>query len=87
MSPKSINQVLSLIQPTGDIHLGNYLGAVKNWVIIQEKYPCVYGVADLHAMTMPYNPKKIAGIDLENGLSTPGFRGESREFVRPVAHS
>lgn len=59
MSPKSINQVLSLIQPTGDIHLGNYLGAVKNWVIIQEKYPCVYGVADLHAMTMPYNPKKL----------------------------
>ncbi len=59
MSIKSIQQVLSLIQPTGDIHLGNYLGAVKNWVAIQDQYPCVYGVADLHAMTMPYNPRKL----------------------------
>lgn len=59
MSQKSIKQVLSLIQPTGDIHLGNYLGAVKNWTVIQNQYPCVFGVADLHAMTMPYNPKKL----------------------------
>ena len=59
MSEKSINQVLSLIQPTGDIHLGNYLGAIKNWGDIQDLYPCVFGVADLHAMTMPYNPKKL----------------------------
>lgn len=54
-----IKQILSLIQPTGDIHLGNYLGAVRNWVDIQEQYPCVFGVADLHAMTMPYKPKKL----------------------------
>lgn len=59
MSEKSINQVLSLIQPTGDIHLGNYLGAVKNWHDIQDQYPCVFGVADLHAITMPHNPKKL----------------------------
>ncbi len=55
----SKKRVLSLIQPTGEIHLGNYFGAVKNWVDIQDKYECVFGVADLHAMTMPYNPKQL----------------------------
>lgn len=59
MAQQPINQILSLIQPTGDIHLGNYLGAVKNWCEIQDKHSCVFGVADLHAMTMPYNPKKL----------------------------
>ena len=51
--------VLSCIQPTGDMHFGNYFGAVKNWVSLQEKYRCMYGVVDYHAMTMPYNPKKL----------------------------
>ena len=49
-------RVLSCIQPTGEIHLGNYFGAVKNWVDIQDTYECFYGVVDLHAMTMPYDP-------------------------------
>lgn len=52
-------RVLSLIQPTGEIHIGNYFGAIVNWVNIQEKYDCVFGVADLHAMTMPYNAKSL----------------------------
>jgi tryptophanyl-tRNA synthetase len=52
-------QVLSAIQPTGDMHFGNYFGAVKNWVDLQDKYDCIYGVVDYHAMTMPYNPKKL----------------------------
>ncbi len=52
-------QVLSCIQPTGDMHFGNYFGAVKNWVDLQEQYDCIYGVVDYHAMTMPYNPKKL----------------------------
>lgn len=53
--------VLSCIQPTGEVHLGNYFGAVKNWVSLQNSgnYRCVYGVVDLHAMTMPYNPKEL----------------------------
>ena len=51
--------VLSCIQPTGDMHLGNYFGAVKNWVELQENYNCVYGVVDYHAMTMPYDVKKL----------------------------
>ncbi len=51
--------VLSCIQPTGDMHYGNYFGAVKNWVDLQDKYACYYGVVDYHAMTMPYDPKKL----------------------------
>lgn len=52
-------RVLSAIQPTGEMHLGNYFGAVKNWVQLQENYSCVYGVVDYHAMTMPYDVKKL----------------------------
>lgn len=51
--------VLSAIQPTGQVHIGNYFGAVKNWVELQKKYKCFYGVVDYHAMTMPYQPKKL----------------------------
>lgn len=52
-------RVLSCIQPTGDMHFGNYFGAVKNWVDLQSTYECVYGVVDYHAMTMPYSPNKL----------------------------
>jgi len=51
--------VLSLIQPTGDMHFGNYFGAVQNWVKLQEQYRCFYGVADFHAITMPYKAEKL----------------------------
>lgn len=57
MSEKKV--VLSAIQPTGDIHLGNYFGAVKNWVDLQADYHCIYGIVDYHAMTMPYDPVKL----------------------------
>ena len=49
-----MKQVLSGIQPTGDLHLGNYFGAVKNWVNLQNEYKCTYSVVDYHSMTMPY---------------------------------
>ncbi len=51
--------VLSCIQPTGDVHIGNYFGAIQNWVALQDQYKCFYGVVDYHAMTMPYSPKKL----------------------------
>lgn len=51
--------VLSCIQPTGKMHLGNYFGAVKNWVDLQADYKCIYGIVDYHAMTMPYDTKKL----------------------------
>lgn len=52
-------QVLSGIQPTGNVHLGRYFGAVQNWVRLQDTYDCVYCMVDYHAMTMPYDPKKL----------------------------
>lgn len=51
--------VLSCIQPTSEMHFGNYFGAVKNWIELQGKYNCIYGVVDYHAMTMPYVPEEL----------------------------
>jgi len=48
--------VFSGIQPTGNIHIGNYLGALRNWVALQEEYECIYCVVDLHAITVPQDP-------------------------------
>jgi tryptophanyl-tRNA synthetase len=52
-------RVLSAIQPTGDIHIGNYFGAIQNWVRLQEDYTCTFGVVDYHAMTSTFDPKKL----------------------------
>lgn len=51
--------VLSCIQPSGELHIGNYFGAVANWVTLQDRYRCIYGIVDLHAMTMPYDPQTL----------------------------
>ncbi len=53
-------RVFSGMQPSGDLHLGNYLGALVNWVKMQETHDCVYCVVDLHAITVPQDPKKLA---------------------------
>lgn len=52
------NRLLSGIQPTGELHLGNYLGAVKNWVDLQNQYNCYFFIADLHAITVKYDTSK-----------------------------
>ena len=54
-----MKNVLSGIQPTGDLHLGNYFGAVQNWVRLQDEYNCTYGVVDYHSMTMPYKADQL----------------------------
>lgn len=51
--------VLSLIQPTGNITLGNYLGAIKNFIPLQDEYDCYIGVADLHSITVPQVPAEL----------------------------
>ena len=53
-------RILSGIQPTGGLHLGNYLGAIRNWVVMQEDYDSFLFMADLHAMTVPHEPKLLA---------------------------
>ncbi len=72
-------RVLSGVQPTGNLHLGNYLGAIRNWVVGQAEYENYFCVVDLHAITVPHDPKVLAentlkiaalylacGIDLEH---------------------
>jgi tryptophanyl-tRNA synthetase len=61
-----MKRVLSGIQPTGNLHLGNYLGAIKNFVSMQNTYECFYMLADLHAITVRVEPKDLK----ENILST-----------------
>ncbi len=51
--------ILSGIQPTGVFTLGNYLGAIKNWVVLQEEYDCAYMIADLHSITVRQEPAKL----------------------------
>lgn len=53
-------RVFSGMQPSGDLHLGNYLGALINWVRLQETHECIYCVVDLHAITVPQDPSKLA---------------------------
>lgn len=53
-------RVLSGVQPTGNLHLGNYLGAIRNWVEIQDQYDNFFCVVDLHAITVPHNPETLA---------------------------
>lgn len=51
--------VLTCAQPTGKLHLGNYLGALKNWVSLIEGNECYFGVVDMHAITIPYVPADL----------------------------
>ncbi|HWK46767.1 MAG TPA: tryptophan--tRNA ligase [Stellaceae bacterium] len=54
-----MNRIFSGIQPTGNLHLGNYLGAVRNWVRLQRDFDCVFCIVDLHAITQPQNPAEL----------------------------
>jgi tryptophanyl-tRNA synthetase len=53
-------RVFSGVQPTGNLHLGNYLGAIRNFVALQERYDCIYCVVDLHAITTWQDPQELA---------------------------
>lgn len=54
-----MNRILSGVQPTGNLHLGNYLGAIRNWVSLQDSHECLFMLADLHAITVPQDPEKL----------------------------
>jgi len=73
--------VFSGIQPSGRLHIGNYVGAMRNMIALQDKYLCIYGIVDYHAMTVRFNPKEMvrsifncavdyiaAGIDPEKSV-------------------
>jgi tryptophanyl-tRNA synthetase len=68
-------RVFSGVQPTGNLHIGNYLGALKNWVEIQGNYESIFGIVDLHAITIYQDPAElrakileIAGLFLAAGI-------------------
>jgi len=54
-----MKRIFSGVQPTGNLHLGNYLGAIRNWVRLQDEYDCIFCVVDLHAITMWQDPKDL----------------------------
>ena len=76
-----MNRIFSGVQPTGNLHLGNYLGAIKNWVKMQDDFECIYCIVDLHAITVAQDPAELtantrevtagliaAGIDPERSI-------------------
>ncbi len=76
-----MSRIFSGVQPTGDLHLGNYLGAIRNWVRLQDDYDCLFCVVDMHAITTWQDPASLrastrevacallaAGIDPENHI-------------------
>jgi len=70
-----MHRVFSGIQPSGELHLGNYVGAVQNWVALQAEYECIYAIVDLHALTQPYDVAALASrtFDMAVGLLAAGL--------------
>lgn len=77
-------RIFSGVQPTGNLHLGNYLGAIRHWVNLQDEYECIYGIMDLHAITVPQDPEHLrnntrevaaaliaSGIDIDKSILFP----------------
>lgn len=63
-----MKRIFSGIQPTGDIHLGNYVGAIRNWVYLTEEYDCIFCVVDYHAITIAYDIEELKKRTLETAL-------------------
>ena len=63
-----MDRIFSGIQPTGDLHIGNWLGAVRNWVALQDRFDCVYCIVDLHAVTIPYEVPALAARTRDMGI-------------------
>ena len=58
----SSGTILSGMRPTGQLHLGNYFGALQNWVDLQDSYKCIYTIVDIHALTTIETPEDISNI-------------------------
>jgi tryptophanyl-tRNA synthetase len=73
-----MDRIFSGIQPTGDLHIGNWLGAVRNWVDLQDQFDCVYCIVDLHAVTLPYEVATLSARtrDMAIGLLAAGIDPE-----------
>ena len=71
-------RIFSGIQPSGELHIGNYLGAVKNWVELQHRYECIFCIVDYHAITVPYEPADLRRrtVDMAVSLLAAGLDPE-----------
>lgn len=54
-----MDRVFSGIQPSGEVHIGNYLGALRNWMRVQDEFECIYSIVDYHAITIDYERKEM----------------------------
>lgn len=61
-------RIFSGIQPTGKLHIGNYLGAINQWLELQAENECIFCIVDLHALTVPYDPKTLQELILEKAV-------------------
>lgn len=77
-------RVFSGIQPSGGLHLGNYLGAIRNWVRDQDKYDNIFCIVDLHAITLPQDPAALREntLDLAAIYLASGIKPEQAMFVQ-----
>ena len=81
MSKNSKSVVFSGVQPTGNLHLGNCLGAIKNFVNLQKKMECIYCIVDLHAITVFQDPKELKKNILD---TTAGFVACGLDFKKSI---
>src|SRR5216683_2314827 len=77
-------RVFSGIQPSGGLHLGNYLGAIRNWVRNQDKYDNIFCIVDLHTITVPQDPAALREntLDLAAVYLASGIKKEQAMFVQ-----
>ena len=81
MNKNSKSVVFSGVQPTGNLHLGNYLGAIKNFVNLQKKMECIYCIVDLHAITVFQDPNELKKNILD---TTAGFVACGLDFKKSI---
>ena len=70
-----MKRIFSGIQPSGNLHLGNYLGAMKNWVALQDEYECIFCMVDMHAITVWQDPAELRATtrELAAGMIAAGI--------------
>ena len=64
-----MSRIFSGIQPSGELHIGNYLGAVRNWVALQREHESLFCIVDYHAITVPYEPEDLRTRRREMAIS------------------
>src|SRR5450756_546303 len=84
-----MTRIFSGIRPSGSLHIGNYLGAVKNWVELQHKYESFFCIVDYHAITVPYEPADLRArtTDMALSLLAAGLDPSKCTLFVPVSYT